>query len=364
MVADAKNTPVSGINEGYNPINTAVYGLYLSLVCICLYELFRNRFDAGVKMESKLVFALTPFFTMGGMVRALEDAAFFSEPTAYLFIAPFIYVSVACLAALSIIISTVISKKSAGSYRLGMLLTFAFILSLAVIYSFFQVAAPTQTRFHVHPAVLIALSAIVMLVFYSLTRVSGKIEAPVIIGSVGLFFTLNASYIMLNWTSAREWFDKYMVFSGKIAVSTHIGEIGIIIGIALLLTFVMYSVSAGGMRLFPRMREHFKPLVLPITILMIFSQFLDGCATYRGVDFYGYSEKHVIPAGLIAFTGTAAVVILLKLILIVVVVYLLDIHGAEESQKNPHISIIVKTLLITLGLAPGVRDMCRIAMGV
>ena len=102
----------------------------------------------------------------------------------------------------------------------------------------------------------------------------------------------------------------------------------------------------------------------PINLLIIFGQMFDAAATFVGVDFYGYSEKHPIPDFFFQTFGTSAVFIPIKLILACVMVYLIDISFREELTKYPILKGLIKIAIIVLGLAPGTRDMLRMMMGV
>jgi uncharacterized membrane protein len=98
--------------------------------------------------------------------------------------------------------------------------------------------------------------------------------------------------------------------------------------------------------------------------MLFTSHFIDGAATYRGLEFHSYGEKHVLPGLLIDATGTAAVMLPLKFLVVTAVVYLLDIAYREDLEETPVLGWLVKVAILVLGLAPGVRDMLRISMGV
>lgn len=97
--------------------------------------------------------------------------------------------------------------------------------------------------------------------------------------------------------------------------------------------------------------------------LMVFSQFFDAAATYLGIEFYGYREKHVIPSFLIDLTGTAAVMFPLKCVVLALTIYLLDIEYRREMEAHPGLRGMIKIVVIILGLAPGTRNILRLAFG-
>jgi len=112
-----------------------------------------------------------------------------------------------------------------------------------------------------------------------------------------------------------------------------------------------------------RFNYPFRAGVVSLNSLMIFSQFLDGAATFVGIDFYGYNEKHVLPSFLIALTGTAAVMLILKFTVLLFVIYLLDVEYRKMMQGLPVMNGLIRLVVIILGMAPGTRDMLRLALG-
>lgn len=93
--------------------------------------------------------------------------------------------------------------------------------------------------------------------------------------------------------------------------------------------------------------------------MIIYAHMLDASSTYFGVDWFSYHEKHVIPTYLINLAGSAAIMFPLKLAVLLPVLYIVDRSLQEPSLRN-----LVKLTLITLGLAPAVRNTLRLALGV
>ena len=137
-------------------------------------------------------------------------------------------------------------------------------------------------------------------------------------------------------------------------------ELAIITGIAVACTA---AVAVAFWALSRRWADA-KAFFTPVALLLFVSHFLDGAATYRGLDIHGYSEKHVVPSLLIDATGTAAVMLPLKFLVVAAVIYLLDVAYKEDLKETPVLGWLVKVAIMVLGLAPGIRDMLRLAMGV
>ncbi|MDD1748954.1 MAG: DUF63 family protein [Methanothrix sp.] len=96
-----------------------------------------------------------------------------------------------------------------------------------------------------------------------------------------------------------------------------------------------------------------------INKMIIYAHMLDASSTYFGVDWFSYYEKHVVPTFLINLTGTAAVMFPLKLLILLPVLYMID-----KSLQDPSLRNLTKLTLITLGLAPAIRNTLRLALGI
>jgi uncharacterized membrane protein len=98
----------------------------------------------------------------------------------------------------------------------------------------------------------------------------------------------------------------------------------------------------------------------PEYLALYFAHFLDGSATWLGIDRYGYVEKHVLPSGAIDYFGTAAVMLPLKFGIVSAVIWALE---SEREELDQHMRYLLLLFLMTLGLAPGTRDILRLALG-
>jgi uncharacterized membrane protein len=75
----------------------------------------------------------------------------------------------------------------------------------------------------------------------------------------------------------------------------------------------------------------------------------------------GYWEQHPLPALLIGTFGPGAM-FLLKIAVVLPILLVLDRYMADKKDKE--MRTWLKIVILILGLAPGVRDAARIAMGV
>jgi len=104
---------------------------------------------------------------------------------------------------------------------------------------------------------------------------------------------------------------------------------------------------------------HFLTDKLNISVLA--AHLLDATSTYIGIDLLDYTGKHVIENLIVKYTGSAVGMYLLKLGILIPVLYLMDtqFHEEEKELKN-----MVLLALITIGLAPAVRNTLRMAFGI
>jgi uncharacterized membrane protein len=97
-----------------------------------------------------------------------------------------------------------------------------------------------------------------------------------------------------------------------------------------------------------------------LNLLILYAHMLDASSTYVGVDWFGYTEKHVFPNFLIDLAGTALVMYPLKLLILIPVLALID----DTLRDDPSLKNLIKLALLTLGLAPALRNTIRLTLGI
>ncbi len=123
--------------------------------------------------------------------------------------------------------------------------------------------------------------------------------------------------------------------------------------------FVLGSALTGGILLCRRALPSLGFLDDRFNLMIVYAHMLDASSTYIGVDWFSYYEKHVVPTFLIDLMGSAAVMFPLKLLVLLPVLSIID-----RSIEDPSLRNLTKLTLITLGLAPAVRNTLRLALGV
>lgn len=113
-------------NTGYNPVNTATYGIILITTAILVfYALKKFR----ISINEKFFISLVPFIFLGAMLRAFEDLLEASDmtlgfltlsaidgPRNMLLVSPVIYITMFAITAISLFISLVVSRITKISY--------------------------------------------------------------------------------------------------------------------------------------------------------------------------------------------------------------------------------------------------------
>ena len=107
----------------------------------------------------------------------------------------------------------------------------------------------------------------------------------------------------------------------------------------------------------------------PLVLIAVYGQLVDGLASWLGVDFFGYSEKHVLSeyvmrlaGGTAGGTGGGWGFLAVKLCLSIVVVLFFAEWRFEKRQL--HLRLLIVLGLLTVGLAPGLRDLGRLILAV
>ena len=95
--------------------------------------------------------------------------------------------------------------------------------------------------------------------------------------------------------------------------------------------------------------------------MLYFGHFVDGGATFLGIDTYGYTDKHVLPDFFIEYFGSAIVMLPLKFLVVTGVIAALEVE--KSNDEDPGMVALLLMFLLALGLGPGTRDILRIMFG-
>ena len=305
----------------YNIYNTIAYGFCFFLLFMFVHELL---IDWKIDLNDRFVFASVPLLILGGVVRVLEDADMFEPPLQYFFISPLVYGALVIYGLFVITIGVWVTRIPSPPLLKGLGL-----VSLAILgYGLWWYFAPGEW---LHPsswALLVLCASALTAEFYR----GQPLRDPV------LFFGITNTLILI-WTylnlAQNEMKHPEMLWNTIVLASC--------------LTFLVWF---------------FSWFIMPLNrvyCLLYFGHFIDGCATYLGIDEYGYTEKHVLPDFFIENFGTAAVMIPLKFLVVTGIIYALEVEQSKDEE--PQMVALLLMFLLALGLGPGTRDVLRIMFG-
>ena len=307
----------------YNTYNTIFYGLVFFLMFMLVHELLEKW---KIKIDERFVIYAVPLVILGGFSRVLEDADLFEPPIQYLFISPLIYGIITLYALVVIGLGKWLSKSDLPSLTKGQGL-----VALAIGgYGLWWYFVPGDW-IHLSSWSLIVLAAAALTAEYYR---AAPLRDP------AMFFAITTTLLLI--------LTALTLAQGKV---THGGILGTSLLIALMLTFMVWF--ASGVFLNVRLNT--------LYLLLYFGHFFDGAATFLGIEEYGYIEKHVVPTATIDYVGTAAIMLPLKFLVVTGVILAIEYEESKEEQKEM-INLLL-LFLLTLGLAPGVRDVLRIMFG-
>ena len=375
------------IGGDYNIVNTLTYGLMAIAGAVATYFILRRHMkEQDTKPDLWFFLALTPIIVSGAVFRVLEDGEVFRGPFVYAFITPIIY---AILWAITLLLA-IYTFQLLGLYkrrregtcpleRSNILKELAkipgflyFIPPFFVMLVFYCVLYWFLTDWYVvlpHPILAIVLAALFLGALYYIQKqdLGSKLSFFTVFTFYSVFPMLIGLAMLIQWPNNAVWHDHYIALPDTSYEGLNLMEFPIVFGLALLCTVIISAPCFLLRKKFTAL----KAFVLGPNLLILFGHFLDASATYRAIDHHGYTELHVLPDTLIQLTGTALVMFPIKALIIILFIYLLDIHYIdsipEDEEKRFNYSIffgLVKVVVLMVGLAPGLRDVFRLGMGI
>ncbi|WP_407463269.1 DUF63 family protein [Methanobrevibacter sp.] len=95
-----------------------------------------------------------------------------------------------------------------------------------------------------------------------------------------------------------------------------------------------------------------------INFSILLAHLFDASTTYVAVEYFNYSEQHVLPNAINQLFDTYLTLFPMKIIVIVAVLYIIDQYFEDQTVKN-----LLKLTVFVLGLAPGLRNILTMALG-
>ena len=361
----------------YNIYNTVIFGLIFFLLFLVVQELLENL---KIEVDERFVIASVPLLILGGTSRVLEDADVFEPPIQYLFISPLIYGIITLYALLTISLAVWLSKSDLPSLTKGQgLVAFAIggyglwwyfvpgdwlhpsswsliVLAVSALTAEFYRGQPLRD-----PKLFFGITTSLLVILTLLTLAQAPINNPEILWNTLLisgFLTFTIGYFA--WFIANRGIPNpmFLLLAILMGYNSHLALSGTVV----LMAYFGVGLSLGCSLAFPlRTWAPAAILLNPLYLILYFGHFFDGSATFLGIEEYGYTEKHVLPTGFINYFGTAAIMLPLKFLVVTGVIAALESEESKE-QEQQMVNLLL-LFLLTLGLAPGTRDVLRIMFG-
>ncbi|MBG46064.1 MAG: hypothetical protein CMB76_06045 [Euryarchaeota archaeon] len=378
IVKDAGTTG----DAGYSEVNTIVYILTMIAAVIVFQALFRKW---QLPVDDRMVWALISWVALAPVLRVMEDADYFKEGIDVFFISPLIHIHLAAWLIVSAFIGH-IGKKNQLSMLAMLLVAYIAFTGLLVLPSI-----------HVHDTgqfwILggsIAGAVMIAVVIHN-TWDWEPIPRAMLAFATGLI-TMGLGH----WAQLAS--TPWVQDSGLLPRDNEIlWPVLVVVVIPLIITWAVWrqgvedlaqlrltgnvvGLIPDGMTLDQWESEdrssHPVEILSPKGILatpmvagMLFGQLCDGLATMVGIDWFGYSEKHPLSDAVIQFgngfdiLGEGAwLFFLVKAALATLIIWMFSQLRIESRQQ--HLRVLIVLAVMIVGMAPGLRDIGRLILGV
>lgn len=376
-----KDAGTSG-DAGYSQVNTVVYILMMVAAVIVLQALFRKW---RLPVDDRMVWALMSWVVLAPVLRVMEDADYFAEGIDVLFISPLIHIHLALWLGISGVIGY-IGRKNHISMLTMLLVAYIAFTGLLVLPN---VHIHDTGHFWILSGVI--AGAVMIAVTLHNTWDWESIPRSMLAFAIGLI-TMGlghwAQLISTPWAQDSGMLprDNEMVW-----------PILVVVVIPLLITWAVWRMgeedlaqlrlTGNEVGLIPdgmtldewesedrsnHPMEMLSPrgiLATPLVAGMLFGQLCDGLATMVGIDWFGYSEKHPVSDAVIQFGDSlnllgegAWLFFLVKAVIVSLIIWMFSQMRIEKRQQ--HLRILIVLAVMIVGMAPGLRDIGRLALGV
>ncbi len=116
---------------------------------------------------------------------------------------------------------------------------------------------------------------------------------------------------------------------------------------------ILAAILTGAVHIISIQSTKMKVFTAPDSTAIIFAHMLDASGTFIGIDYFGFSEEHILPEIFINLAGTALVMIPVKLTVVLLALYYLKKWKTEEDEV---LYRAIKIVFFVLGFGPGSRN--------
>jgi uncharacterized membrane protein len=368
-------------DAGYNPVDTLAYSLILVSFVVVISACLRR---IGLPARDSSIIALVPWVIWASLGEVNEDGRLFNpEGLGGLFVSPLIHFHVAAWVILTGWMCHSVSKN-VGIENRSAITQLAFILTCLQMVLFMpdigQHWEKQSISLLTSPLFLAPMGGLLLIILiHPLLECCTVIEQGLIQTGLGGCCVHLSGWLMLY----------YEPLNGRTPIS--LIPLVMIVFAPLILCIILWftgqqarselhhmglqpGIIPEGVSLDDWDRQHSSTwermetltpraiLGLPIILLAMYGQVVDGFATSVGLENYGYGEKHVLSQKVIDIAGTAWGFGALKVGLAVMIWWLFA--TARFEHRHRHLRLLVILCLFVVGLAPGLRDVLRMTLGV
>ncbi len=373
----------SGNDAGYNLANTLTYAIVLILFAVALSAWLRYL---GLDHSDAMILALMPYVFWAALGEVVEDASMFDASLEPYFVSPGIHFQTAAWVVIAGAFGYRISLRGNKSKseedmisKVDSTATILILAQIVIYYTSIDAGTVTSSEDFDNTAMLVCFF-IALLVptlmanrsLFGFTLVQRCVFIVGLGGSIALLGPL-LSFGISNPDQVTLWplavvigapaVLIYQMHQTGLPAANELAEHGFVAGILPpSMTEEQYEVlESSDKDLIESLRKK-AVLASPVVSLAVAGQLLDGLATGIGIEAFRYSEKHLLSDAIIQLFGSAYGFTVVKLALGGLIWYFFAIANFEHRQQ--HLRLLIAMAILTVGMAPGLRGVGRLAIGV
>ena len=367
-------------DSGYNMVNTMTYGIVLAMFAVAMSGWLRHL---GVDGSDKTLLALLPFVLWAALGEVVEDAEMFGEFFSAWFVSPGVHFQTAAWVVLAGWFGYSIHNSDSSDEEKAEKVKSA---SMIIIFSQFVIYANSiDGKVDIDISLMLLFSLLAFAsphILESSADAFDNIQRTVYFSGVGgclVLFGAIASYLSsiditqidrypLNFLAVVAVIGfpvalcLFMLNQGREAAS-ELASHGIVAGVLPpgMKEDEYLELESDQKNLIESLRLK-ATMAYPVAFLPVAGQLMDGVATYIGIDFFGYTEKHIVSEAAVNLFDTALTFAVLKFGIGGVVFWFYTMANFEYRQQ--HLRLLVGLALMVVGMAPGLRNVGRLMLGV
>ncbi len=370
----------AGTDAGYNRVNTITYAVVLALFVAALSAWLRFL---EIDPSEATILALLPYVLWAALGEVVEDAQMFDATLAPFFVSPGIHFQTALWVVVAGAVGYSISSNEMDPEDKDR--TIEVTSSILILVQFFLYGSSISGSDVVAGGIDLATFAVIGIsatflpwFFRESTRYFTHVQRVVYFVGLGgsmVFFGALSSYAssvpddnLVLWPLLLVIGVPVLIcvsmYSRGIQSASTLSSHGLVAGVLPLgMTEDDYEALTGSPQK-ELLESNRKTAVMayPVVFLAVSGQILDGLATWIGIDYFGYQEKHLLSAEIIELLDSAFGFTLIKAALGGLIWYFFAIANFENRQQ--HLRLLVGLMMLVVGMAPGLRDVGRLVIGV